>query len=68
MMAFVATRPPTIKSNLTEMIQLAEQAKAAVWLTQIQIPPNYGPRYTQEFEANYTQLAQDHPVRLIPLF
>lgn len=58
--------PPSIKANLLQMIDLATQAKAAVWLTQIKIPPNYGPRYTQSFEANYTQLADERTLPLIP--
>ena len=38
-----------LKQNLQSMIDLSKAAGATVVLTGIQIPPNYGPRYTEPF-------------------
>jgi acyl-CoA thioesterase-1 len=32
----------------------------------MKIPPNYGPRYTQEFAASYPQLAKQYDLPLLP--
>ena len=32
----------------------------------MKIPPNYGKRYTEAFEQNYTQLAKQNAVPLVP--
>ena len=48
------------------MIELSQGAGARVLLSGIQIPPNYGPRYTGPFYAQYTELAQQYGLALIP--
>lgn len=61
--------PPTqLKNNLTKMIQLSKNAGAKVLLTQIMVPPNYGPRYTKLFNQTYSELAKEHAVILAPFF
>ncbi|WP_082627924.1 arylesterase [Pseudohongiella spirulinae] len=55
-----------IRSNLQEMIELSQQAGARVLLVGIQIPPNYGPRYTEPFYAQYQELAEQYGTELIP--
>ena len=35
---------------------------------QIRIPPNYGPRYGQQFSGIYPQLAEKHQITLWPFF
>jgi acyl-CoA thioesterase-1 len=57
---------PTIRENLAQMIELSQGAGARVLLSGIQIPPNYGPRYTGPFYAQYTELAQQYGLALIP--
>jgi acyl-CoA thioesterase-1 len=57
---------PTIRENLAQMIELSQGAGARVLLSGIQIPPNYGPRYTEPFYAQYTELAQQYDLALIP--
>ena len=52
--------------NLARMVQLSQAAGARVLLVGIRIPPNYGPRYTQEFERVYPALAQQYHVPLVP--
>lgn len=55
-----------LKQNMGEMIELAEQAGAMVILTGIQIPPNYGPRYTLPFAELYGELAKEKDLALVP--
>ena len=55
-----------IKKNLQEMINLIDKSGAKTLLVGIQIPPNYGERYTQSFTAIYAQLADDNQLPLVP--
>jgi len=54
------------QANLRAMIQAAQVSGAKVLLLGIHIPPNYGPRYTQAFDAMYTSLAAEQKVPLVP--
>ena len=54
------------KENLAKMVQLVQAAGARVLLVGIQIPPNYGPRYTSEFAAMYPDLAKQYHLPLVP--
>ena len=49
--------PAVTRRNLTAIIAAAEQAGAIVMLLQARIPPNYGPQYTDAFEALFAELA-----------
>ena len=55
-----------MKRNLNAMIEQARSAGARVLLIGMQMPPNYGPRYTQGFSAIYAELAATHEVPLVP--
>lgn len=55
-----------IKENLISMVKLSEEAGAQVILAGIQIPPNYGPRYTGPFTAQYAEIANSMNLPLIP--
>ncbi|MEQ8953087.1 MAG: arylesterase [Gammaproteobacteria bacterium] len=55
-----------MRSNLAEMIDLVEANGALVLLAGIQIPPNYGPRYTLPFMEAFPQLAAEKQVALVP--
>jgi len=57
---------PAMRTNLTRMIELSREAGAKVLLAGIQIPPNYGPRYTGPFYAQYHELAEQYELPLIP--
>jgi acyl-CoA thioesterase I len=52
--------------NLGQMIRLSQGAGAKVLLLGIRIPPNYGPRYTNEFERMYPDLAAQYHLPLVP--
>lgn len=57
---------PMMTANLARLIDLAQQAGAKVALTEMRIPPNYGPLYTQRFQAAFGELAQRYHLPLIP--
>lgn len=56
----------SIGENLEEMIELSLEAGAEVLLAGIRIPPNYGPRYTEPFFAQYRELADAYELPLLP--
>tara|TARA_R110001583_G_scaffold55981_6_gene169670 strand:+ start:88 stop:645 length:558 start_codon:yes stop_codon:yes gene_type:complete len=60
--------PSKLKSNLTQIITLSQQHGANVLLTEIMVPPNYGPRYAKSFTQIYHQLADEYSIKLIPFF
>ncbi|OHY53172.1 arylesterase [Shewanella algae] len=61
--------PPTeLKNNLTKIIALAHQSGAKVLLSEVMVPPNYGPRYANAFSAVYSDLAKQPNVTLMPFF
>lgn len=55
-----------IRDNLTDMVRLAQEAGSRVLLVGIEIPPNYGPRYTRAFAAVFREVAQARSVPLVP--
>ncbi|TQV78698.1 arylesterase [Exilibacterium tricleocarpae] len=57
-----------IRRNLTAMVELNRAAGAATLLVGIQIPPNYGARYTRQFSAVFPQVAEELSLPLVPFF
>lgn len=55
-----------LERNLGEMTRMSREAGAQVLLVGIQIPPNYGGRYTQEFFATFPRVAEQFNVPLVP--
>jgi len=55
-----------MKRNLSAMIGQSQKAGARVLLVGIQIPPNYGPDYTEKFDAVFRDLAKQHKTALVP--
>ena len=60
--------PAQLQQNLAAMIDAAKTAGAKVLLLGMQLPPNYGPRYTEAFVGVYTQLADEKQIALVPFF
>ena len=58
----------TIRNNLGAMIDLAQQQGIKVILTQVEIPPSMGKRYTAMFSQLFEKLANDKNVALMPFF
>ncbi|OOG54401.1 arylesterase [Rhodanobacter sp. C03] len=57
---------PTLRDNLTAMIDMAQRAKARVLLLGIELPVNYGPQYRDGLRATYADLARDRHTALVP--
>jgi acyl-CoA thioesterase-1 len=55
-----------MERNLDEMVRLSQEAGAQVLLVGIQIPPNYGSRYTREFFEIFPRVAEKFDVPLVP--
>lgn len=58
--------PKQTETNLAALISRARAAGAKVLLLGMQMPPNYGKRFTELFEAVYPALAQRQQVPLVP--
>lgn len=54
-----------LSDNLSSIVQLSHEQGADVLLLGMQIPPNYGPRYTEQFTALYPQLAEEQNLPLV---
>ncbi len=57
-----------VRSNLKQMVTLSLEKDARVLLVGMQIPPNYGPRYTEAFFELYEGVASETGVALVPFF
>jgi acyl-CoA thioesterase-1 len=55
-----------MQDNLAAMIELAQKNDAGVLLVGVDLPPNYGPRYTEKFRAVYQSVATEFQVALLP--
>lgn len=60
--------PNRMRDNLRTIIQTSTESGAAVVLLGIRIPPNYGQRYIEEFDAVFRQLATELEVPWIEFF
>jgi acyl-CoA thioesterase-1 len=55
-----------VRANLDRLIRVSREGGAEVLLVGMRIPPNYGPTYTREFHALFSELAKRHKVALVP--
>ena len=55
-----------MQANLNSMIAQSKHEGAAVLLVGMQLPPNYGPAYTQLFHDTFNQLSESQNVPLLP--
>lgn len=55
-----------MQKNLASMILQGKQSGAKILLIGMRIPPNYGPKYTDEFSQTYVNLASQHNIALVP--
>ncbi|MGS0680860.1 arylesterase [Shewanella sp. 125m-7] len=60
--------PKQLKNNLTKIIELAKAQDIKILLSEIMVPPNYGPRYASQISKIYKELATEHQVTLMPFF
>lgn len=54
------------RENLAGMINLAKDAGVQVVLVGMQIPPNYGRPYSEQFRTMFIELAAEHDTELVP--
>lgn len=54
------------RENLQAMARTAKAAGAKVMIVGMQVPPNYGARYTQDFAALFAGVAKDEGAALVP--
>ena len=54
------------RANLEAMVDAAQAAGAKVLLVGMQVPPNYGRQYTQDFAETFVQVARQRKVALVP--
>ena len=54
------------RSNLSAMAAQAKAAGARVVLVGMQVPPNYGKRYSDDFAALYAAVAKEQGAALVP--
>lgn len=57
-----------IRDNLDSLVSVAKESNAVVFLQEMQIPSNYGKRYTQMFTQNFNKVAKVQDVQKIPFF
>ena len=50
------------------MIEQAQAKGIKVALSQVMVPPNYGPRFSKRFQAVFTRVAEKYDVTLVPFF
>nr|CAD61204.1 lip2 protein [uncultured bacterium] len=61
-------RVDTIRDNLSQMIDYLHGQGIYVALSQIEIPPNMGRRYTSQFSGLFAEVAEAHEIALVPFF
>ncbi len=55
-----------VEENLSALVEMAQQSGARVVVLGNRLPPNYGPRYTQQFFQLFGQLAEKYELPLVP--
>lgn len=55
-----------LEANLLAMVKMIKASGADVLLAGIQIPPNYGPRYTEPFYQLFSDIAEQENLPLVP--
>ena len=60
------TAPSITEKNLSTLIKQAQAIKAKVLLVGMQLPPNYGVNYIQQFKEVYPKLAKKYRTGLVP--
>ena len=58
--------PAQLQQNLAAMVQQSQKAGAKVLILGMQLPPNYGVRYTTAFAAVFATVAQQYATPLVP--
>lgn len=54
------------EQNLDSMVKMSLDADAQALLLGMQIPPNYGPKYAEQFRMSFVNVAQKYDIGLVP--
>lgn len=57
-----------LRSNLEQIVTLSQAAGARVLVVGMQIPSNYGRRYTEAFASTFSEVALANGTALLPFF
>jgi len=57
---------PQMKANLATIVQVSKREGARVVLVGMQLPPNYGVPYVNDFRRAFSDLARDERVAFVP--
>lgn len=57
---------PSMRSNLSAMIDMAQERDIEVALIGIRLPPNFGQRFTEPFFNTYAELSTEKEVAYLP--
>ena len=55
-----------MRENLEAMVRMATQAGTKVLIIGMQLPPNYGPDYTEKFTASFVEIAKKNKLAFVP--
>lgn len=58
----------TMENNLRQMITIIQSRNVQVALSEVEIPPNLGRRYTEMFRQVFHTVAEDKQIPLVPFF
>ena len=56
------------EANLRQMVTASHKAGASVAMLGMRIPPNYGARYTEQFEGTFRKIAEAFSIPMEPFF
>lgn len=57
---------PLIEENLSGLISMTQDSGAKPLLIGMRLPPNYGPRYTEQFFTMFSTLSEQREITLVP--
>ncbi|RUO78832.1 arylesterase [Idiomarina tyrosinivorans] len=57
-----------LRQRINQIIDAAQQQGVSVALSEVQLPPNYGPRFAEMFNQTYQQIADQQGITLVPFF
>lgn len=58
----------TMENNLREMVTILQSRNVQVALSEVEIPPNLGRRYTNQFRDVFPRVANEFDIPLVPFF
>lgn len=56
----------TLRTQLDAMVRACIAGKSRVVLAGVELPPNYGPGYSREFNASFTTIAHANKIPVVP--